>query len=115
MTSPPAIQLLVVLLIVKSIHLLLQASWDADKVEEERKLEKVREQLERSKNSLLSEQRDHMELLYKERKEIAREKTRLATASQKATQKVAEGEQILQQLITSMIIQTYQNEICSKT
>ncbi|KAL5259641.1 hypothetical protein ACHWQZ_G009928 [Mnemiopsis leidyi] len=69
----------------------LKASWEADKVEEERKLEKVREQLERSKNSLLSEQRDHMELLYKERKEIAREKTRLATASQKATQKVAEG------------------------
>ena len=72
-----------------------QASWEADKAEEERKLEKGREHLERSKSSLLSEQREQMELLYKERKDISREKSRLATASQKATEKVAQGGSLL--------------------
>ena len=51
--------------------------------------------MERSKNSLLSEQRDQMEIMYRERKDIAKEKSRLATASQKATEKVAKGEPLL--------------------
>ena len=69
----------------------IQASWEADKAEEERRIEKSKEQLERSKNTQLAEQREQMELLYKERKDIAKEKSRLATASQKATEKVAKG------------------------
>lgn len=78
-----------------------QAAWEADKAEEERKLENMRDQLERSKSTMLSEQRDQMELLYKERKDIAREKSRLATASQKATEKVAKGEKMVKYSVHS--------------
>ena len=71
--------------------MIFQAAWEADKTEEEQKLEQTKELFEKSKATLLNERKEQLETFYKERKEIAEEKSRIATVSQKATVKVAKG------------------------
>ena len=73
----------------------LQASWEADKAEEERKLEQQRHELERSKNELIEEHKQTMERFYSERKEIVKERNRVQSASHKATQQHAIGKLVI--------------------
>ena len=81
--------------------LFLQASWEADKAEDEQKLERAREQFEKSKAVLLNERKEQLEGFYKERKEIAEERSRLSNVSQKATEKVAKGNAVFRRLSDS--------------
>ena len=47
--------------------------------------------MERQREAMVSEQRQNMEKLYLERKEITKERSRVACESQRATEQVARG------------------------